>query len=159
MSEPQPTTISLLTSCSHQAIGSCLLKLAILFVVAKYMSLAVPPLLVVCFLLQKCYLRTSRQIRLLSIEAKAPLFQHLSEALSGGASIRAFKWQTYLEEANLSMVDTSQKCTYTLFMVQQWLRCCLCIRQTFFDQEVGATHETLVEVSVGEELERLSNFS
>ncbi|RAH67341.1 P-loop containing nucleoside triphosphate hydrolase protein [Aspergillus aculeatinus CBS 121060] len=114
-------TLPLAAVNATKAIGSCLLKLAILFVVAKYMSLAVPPLLVVCFLLQKCYLRTSRQIRLLSIEAKAPLFQHLSEALSGGASIRAFKWQTYLEEANLSMVDTSQKCTYTLFMVQQWL--------------------------------------
>ncbi|RAH47723.1 P-loop containing nucleoside triphosphate hydrolase protein [Aspergillus brunneoviolaceus CBS 621.78] len=114
-------TLPLAAVNATKAIGSCLLKLAILFVVAKYMSLAAPPLLVVCFLLQKCYLRTSRQIRLLSIEAKAPLFQHLSEALGGGASIRAFQWQTYLEEANLSMVDTSQKCTYTLFMIQQWL--------------------------------------
>ncbi|PYI24792.1 P-loop containing nucleoside triphosphate hydrolase protein [Aspergillus violaceofuscus CBS 115571] len=114
-------TLPLAAVNATKAIGSCLLKLAILFVVAKYMSLAVPPLLLVCFLLQKCYLRTSRQIRLLSIEAKAPLFQHLSEALSGGASIRTFQWRTHLEEANLSMVDNSQKCTYTLFMVQQWL--------------------------------------
>ncbi|RAH80143.1 P-loop containing nucleoside triphosphate hydrolase protein [Aspergillus japonicus CBS 114.51] len=114
-------TLPLAAVNATKAIGSCLLKLAILFVVAKYMSLAVPPLLLVCFLLQKCYLRTSRQIRLLSIEAKAPLFQHLSEALSGGASIRALQWRTHLEEANLSMVDNSQKCTYTLFMVQQWL--------------------------------------
>ncbi|PYH77469.1 P-loop containing nucleoside triphosphate hydrolase protein [Aspergillus uvarum CBS 121591] len=114
-------TLPLAAVNATKAIGSCLLKLAILFVVARYMSLAVPPLLLVCFLLQKCYLRSSRQIRLLSIEAKAPLFQHLSESLSGGASIRAFQWQTYLEEANLLMVDNSQKCTYTLFMVQQWL--------------------------------------
>ncbi|OJK02591.1 hypothetical protein ASPACDRAFT_1864098 [Aspergillus aculeatus ATCC 16872] len=114
-------TLPLAAVNATKATGSCLLKLAILFVVARYMSLAVPPLLLVCFLLQKCYLRTSRQIRLLSIETKAPLFQHLSEALSGGASIRAFQWQTYLKEANLSMVDNSQKCTYTLFMVQQWL--------------------------------------
>ncbi|PYI28858.1 P-loop containing nucleoside triphosphate hydrolase protein [Aspergillus indologenus CBS 114.80] len=85
-------TISLLTSCSRQALGSCLLKLAILFVVAKSAS-----------------------------SALRPRPQHLSEALSGGASIRAFQWRTHLEEAYLSMVDNSQKCTYTLFMVQQWL--------------------------------------
>ncbi|PYH44095.1 P-loop containing nucleoside triphosphate hydrolase protein [Aspergillus saccharolyticus JOP 1030-1] len=114
-------TLPLAAVNATKALGACLLKMVILFVVAKYMSLAVPPLLLVCYVLQKCYTRTSRQVRLLAIEAKAPLFQHLSEALSGGATIRAFGWQGYMHAVNLAMVDDSQKCTYTLFMIQQWL--------------------------------------
>ncbi|GLA43653.1 hypothetical protein AnigIFM63309_001584 [Aspergillus niger] len=106
---------------SDEALGACLLKMIILFVVANYMSLTVPPLLIVCYFLQRYYLRTSRQIRLLSIETKAPLYQHLSETLSGVSTIRAFRRQQWFERNNLLFVDDSQKCVYTLFMIQQWL--------------------------------------
>ncbi|GLA52801.1 hypothetical protein AnigIFM63604_009680 [Aspergillus niger] len=106
---------------SDEALGACLLKMIILFVVANYMSLTVPPLLIVCYFLQRYYLRTSRQVRLLSIETKAPLYQHLSETLSGVSTIRAFRRQQWFERNNLLFVDDSQKCVYTLFMIQQWL--------------------------------------
>ncbi|KAI2966296.1 hypothetical protein CBS147323_5517 [Aspergillus niger] len=75
----------------------------------------------VCYFLQRYYLRTSRQVRLLSIETKAPLYQHLSETLSGVSTIRAFRRQQWFERNNLLFVDDSQKCVYTLFMIQQWL--------------------------------------
>lgn len=106
---------------SAEALGACLLKMIILFVVAKYMSLTVPPLLIACYFLQRYYLRTSRQIRLLSIETEAPLYQHLSETLSGVSTIRAFRRQRWFESNNLLLVDNSHKCVYALFMIQQWL--------------------------------------
>ncbi|RAK89341.1 hypothetical protein BO79DRAFT_237457 [Aspergillus costaricaensis CBS 115574] len=114
-------TLPLAAINTTKALGACLLKMIILFVVAKYMSLTVPPLLLVCYFLQRYYLRTSRQIRLLSIETKAPLYQHLSETLSGVSTIRAFRRQRWFESNNLLLVDDSQKCVYTLFMIQQWL--------------------------------------
>ncbi|GKZ62848.1 hypothetical protein AnigIFM49718_010273 [Aspergillus niger] len=114
-------TLPLAAINTTKALGACLLKMIILFVVANYMSLTVPPLLIVCYFLQRYYLRTSRQIRLLSIETKAPLYQHLSETLSGVSTIRAFRRQQWFERNNLLFVDDSQKCVYTLFMIQQWL--------------------------------------
>jgi ATP-binding cassette subfamily C (CFTR/MRP) protein 1 len=51
----------------------CLMKVAILMVFAKYLGATVPVLLVTLYFLQRFYLRTSRQMRLLGIEAKAPL--------------------------------------------------------------------------------------
>ncbi|GLB02090.1 hypothetical protein AtubIFM57258_000503 [Aspergillus tubingensis] len=114
-------TLPLAAINTTKALGACLLKMIILFVVAKYMSLTVPPLLIVCYFLQRYYLRTSRQIRLLSIETKAPLYQHLSETLSGVSTIRAFRRQRWFESNNLLLVDNSQKCVYALFMIQQWL--------------------------------------
>ncbi|XRM43784.1 hypothetical protein ABZX51_006942 [Aspergillus tubingensis] len=114
-------TLPLAAINTTKALGACLLKMIILFVVAKYMSLTVPPLLIACYFLQRYYLRTSRQIRLLSIETKSPLYQHLSETLSGVSTIRAFRRQRWFESNNLLLVDNSQKCVYALFMIQQWL--------------------------------------
>jgi hypothetical protein len=42
--------------------------------------------------LQKYYLRTSRQMRLLDLEAKSPLYSHFLESLTGLVEIRAFGW-------------------------------------------------------------------
>ena len=42
--------------------------------------------------LQKYYLKTSRQMRLLDLEAKSPLYSHFLESLTGLVEIRAFGW-------------------------------------------------------------------
>lgn len=72
-------------------------------------------------MLQKFYLRTSRQIRLLDLEAKSPLYSHFIETLSGLTTIRAFGWTEKFREQNLVLLDTSQKPYYLLFCIQRWL--------------------------------------
>jgi ATP-binding cassette subfamily C (CFTR/MRP) protein 1 len=71
--------------------------------------------------LQKYYLRTSRQLRLLDLEAKSPLYSHFIESLSGLVTIRAFGWADNFKELNLKLLDVSQKPYYLLFCVQRWL--------------------------------------
>lgn len=71
--------------------------------------------------LQKYYLRTSRQLRLLDLEAKSPLYSHFIESLSGLVTIRAFGWSDYFKELNLKLLDVSQKPYYLLFCIQRWL--------------------------------------
>lgn len=72
-------------------------------------------------MLQKYYLRTSRQIRLLDLEAKSPLYSHFIETLSGLVTIRAFNWATNFQETNLALVNISQKPYYLLLCIQRWL--------------------------------------
>ncbi|KAI9647609.1 hypothetical protein NHQ30_003994 [Ciborinia camelliae] len=67
------------------------------------------------------YLRTSRQIRLLDLEAKSPLYSHFLETLSGLAHIRAFKWAEKSCVTNHELLDNSQRPFYLLFMIQRWL--------------------------------------
>ena len=66
----------------NEAISYSLLKLGgflffgqmVIFTVASYyIALAIPPIFGVLYLLQRYYQRTSRQLRLLDLEAKAPL--------------------------------------------------------------------------------------
>lgn len=71
--------------------------------------------------LQKYYLRTSRQLRLLDLEAKSPLYSHFLESLSGLVTIRAFGWANNFKELNLKLLDVSQKPYYLLFCIQRWL--------------------------------------
>ncbi|KAF5644186.1 multidrug resistance [Fusarium tjaetaba] len=67
------------------------------------------------------YLRTSRQIRLLDLEAKSPLYTHFTDTIKGVATIRAFGWQQFDIAHSNKLLDTSQRPAYLLAMIQQWL--------------------------------------
>ncbi|KAJ5138787.1 uncharacterized protein N7515_003635 [Penicillium bovifimosum] len=100
---------------------TCLLKLIILCVFAKYLSVVVPFAAAVVYFTQKFYLRTSRQLRFLDIEAKAPLYTHFLELVRGAATVRAFGWERSFDETCLSLLDVSQRPVYLLYCVQQCL--------------------------------------
>ncbi|KAJ5728595.1 multidrug resistance-associated protein [Penicillium malachiteum] len=101
--------------------ANCVAKLVILCAVSKYLSVVVPPLLAVIYAIQRCYLRTSRQVRLLDIEARSPLFTHFLETIQGAATIRAFGWQPQNQDRGKSLLNDSQHPVYALYCVQQWL--------------------------------------
>ncbi|KAK9772947.1 hypothetical protein SCAR479_10457 [Seiridium cardinale] len=72
-------------------------------------------------ILTKYYLQTSRQVRLLEIEAKAPLYTHFLESVAGAATIRAFGWQTEYQKRNFSFIDSSQRPAYLQNCIQNAL--------------------------------------
>ncbi|KAK0368673.1 ABC transporter [Colletotrichum limetticola] len=100
---------------------ACIVKLIILCVMGKYLATSVPLLVGVLFFVQRYYLRTSRQVRLLDIEAKAPIYTHFLETLKGVATIRAYQWEENFEEQATKLLNTSQKPHYMLACIQQWL--------------------------------------
>ena len=101
--------------------SSCLVKLIILCAVGKYLAATFPFLLVAIAVIQSYYLRTSRQMRLLDIEAKSPLYTHFLETTKGMATIRAFGWERDFQKLCHSKVNDSQKPFYMLLCIQQWL--------------------------------------
>ncbi|KAL1629110.1 hypothetical protein SLS56_005553 [Neofusicoccum ribis] len=88
---------------------------------SKYLATTFPLIAAAFYFLQHCYLRTSRQMRLLDIEHKAPLYTQLMETLSGLPTIRAFNWETVAKERNLRILDDSQRPAYLLYCLQIWL--------------------------------------
>lgn len=100
-----------------QAIAEAVL----VFIGSGYVSAAIPACLVLIWVIQKYYLRTSRQLRLLDIEAKAPLFSQFLETLSGVASIRAFGWSDAYLDRNYTVLNHSQRPYYLLWCIQRWL--------------------------------------
>ncbi|KAL2157845.1 hypothetical protein VTH06DRAFT_4897 [Thermothelomyces fergusii] len=99
----------------------CLAQMALIGYGSVYAAVSFPVVLVALYIIQKVYLRTSRQLRLMDLEAKAPLYSLFEESLSGVATIRAFQWQDKLSEKNHELLDRSQRPFYLLFSVQRWL--------------------------------------
>ncbi|KAL3428844.1 hypothetical protein BDV09DRAFT_190632 [Aspergillus tetrazonus] len=103
------------------AVCTCVLKLLILCVFAKYLAVTMPFILITIYFTQSLYLRTSRQMRLLDIEAKAPLYTHFIELVSGAATIRAFRWHASFQSSALKLLNFSQRPVYFLYCIQKCL--------------------------------------
>lgn len=69
------------------------------------MAITVAPCLVVLYYIQKFYLRKSRHLRFLDLEAKSPLYAHFVETLEGLATIRSFGWQSAVTDGCLHRLD------------------------------------------------------
>jgi ATP-binding cassette subfamily C (CFTR/MRP) protein 1 len=106
---------------SMHATAECLAAFALLSISASYTAAFIPLLLIALYYLQKFYLRTSRQLRLLEIEARAPLFTVFQETVDGLDTIIPLGWGTPWEETLFNALDASQKPYYLLFCIQRWL--------------------------------------
>ena len=108
-----------------QAFFNCVVLISFVAIGSSFMGLAIPLLVIALYSLQKVYLRTSRQMRFLDLEAKSPLYSHFLETLEGLSTIRAFGWQERLERVNQEHLDASQRPFYLMFCIQRWLNLAL----------------------------------
>ncbi|KAG6092442.1 hypothetical protein E4U30_005419 [Claviceps sp. LM220 group G6] len=98
-----------------------LVSAVLVFTGSAYVAVCLPVCIALVFIVQNFYLRTSRQLRLLDIEAKAPLFSHLIETLNGLITVRAYGWSAEYVERSYDVLDSSQKPYYLLWCIQRWL--------------------------------------
>ncbi|KAE8445934.1 hypothetical protein EG329_012713 [Mollisiaceae sp. DMI_Dod_QoI] len=102
-------------------IANALGMAAVIATSSPYLAITYPFIFVLLYGIQKFYLRTSRQLRLLDLEAKSPLYTHFLDTIRGVATFRAFGWVQNGIDLNSRLLDTSQRPTYLLAMVQRWL--------------------------------------
>ncbi len=107
-----------------------------------YMGITVPFVIGAVYVLQHVYLRTSRQIRLLDLEARSPLYTHFLETLNGLCTIRAFGWRDDSCDENHRLLDFAQRPYYMLLCIQRWLNLML-------DLIVAAEAVIVVGLAVG----------
>jgi ATP-binding cassette subfamily C (CFTR/MRP) protein 1 len=105
---------------AHQTY-TAIIQAIFICISASYFAVVLPFVLAIMWMLQKFYLRTSRQIRLMDLEAKAPLYTNFLETLSGLVTIRAFGWTKDMKQRNMGLLDASQRPFYLLYCIQRWL--------------------------------------
>lgn len=88
---------------------------------SPWLGLSYPAMILILWLIQRFYLRTSRQLRLLDLEAKSPLYTHFLDTSRGIATIRALGWMGENIKHNHRLLNQSQRPMYLLSMVQRWL--------------------------------------
>jgi ATP-binding cassette subfamily C (CFTR/MRP) protein 1 len=86
-----------------------------------YMAAIIPVIIAFLYAFQIFYLRTSRQLRYIDLEAKSPLYTHILETVQGLSTIRAFGWSSANLASSLKFLDISQHPYYLLYCVQRWL--------------------------------------
>ncbi|SPB43074.1 unnamed protein product [Aspergillus niger] len=117
-------------------------QLLIVFITGKYLAAIIPLCLAVFYFLQKFYLRTSRQLRFMELEAKSPLYSNFMETVNGLVTIRAFGWQSNFLTNICCLTDASQRPYYLLFVIQRWLTLVL-------DMVVAGMATLIVGIAVG----------
>lgn len=100
---------------------TCIIQAIYICVSSKYLVIIVVGCIAVLFLVQIFYLRTSRQLRILDLEATAPLVSQVLEAIQGNTTIKALGWEAAFRERQLELLDQSQKPYFLLPMIQRWL--------------------------------------
>ncbi|KAH8693633.1 ATPase-like protein [Talaromyces proteolyticus] len=94
---------------------------AVVAISSPYLVISYPFIFAVLYGIQKFYLRTARQLRLLDLETKSPLYTHFLDTVKGVATFRAFGWVQAGIAANNELLDTSQQPFYLLAIAQRWL--------------------------------------
>ncbi|KAG9674462.1 putative ABC transporter, partial [Aureobasidium melanogenum] len=97
-------------------------SLAVISTGASYMGITIPFVMLAIYAIQKVYLSTSRQLRLLEIEARSPIYSHFLETLEGVVTIRAFGWEEEAKKQHSRLLDTAQSPYYLLSCIQRWLK-------------------------------------
>ncbi|KAH8881696.1 P-loop containing nucleoside triphosphate hydrolase protein [Thozetella sp. PMI_491] len=106
---------------SYGQVLGAVAQIVLTCVASGWLALVIPLMGAVLFFLQKYYLRTSRQMRLLDLEAKSPLYSYFISSFTGLTAIRGYGWTKLAEEENLKRLNESQRPYYFLFCCQRWL--------------------------------------
>ncbi|KAK2001812.1 multidrug resistance-like protein [Colletotrichum falcatum] len=100
---------------------TCIGKAFLIASASWYIAIGFPVLILVFYYIQSAYLRTSRQLRLLDLEEKAPVYTHFLETLSGLPTLRAHSLTNPSIAHSHTLIDRSQRPFYILLLTQQWL--------------------------------------
>ncbi|KAK5653329.1 hypothetical protein OQA88_9020 [Cercophora sp. LCS_1] len=102
-------------------IFKLLVQVIVLLVTQKLLGLSLPICMAVVYVVQKVYLRTSRQLRFIELESRAAVFSSFLESVGGIETIRAFGWQEQAIQDYIARLDTAQRPEFLLMSLQRWL--------------------------------------
>ncbi|KAL3262061.1 hypothetical protein ABHI18_003168 [Aspergillus niger] len=104
------------------ALCAALGETIIVLLSSKYLVISVPFLVGGLWVLQRFYLRTSKQLQLMDIESKAPLSGFVNDTISGLLTVRAFGRIDEFQCQARQLLQTSQAANYMLLSIQVWLK-------------------------------------
>ncbi|KAK3131734.1 hypothetical protein QOZ80_6AG0510650 [Eleusine coracana subsp. coracana] len=79
------------------------------------------PVMVLCFICQRYYIPTARELARLTQIQRAPILHHFAESLAGASSIRAYGQKERFRKANLGLVDNHSRAWFHIISAVEWL--------------------------------------
>jgi len=110
------------------AIQGLISSIAGTITTVSFMLFAVPifgvalfPLLILYYFVQKFYISTSREIKRLEALARSPLFANFTETMQGLPTIRAYNEQERFIKENQNLIDGNNRPFFLQVIAQRWL--------------------------------------
>uniref|UniRef100_A0A1B6KLL2 ABC-type glutathione-S-conjugate transporter n=1 Tax=Graphocephala atropunctata TaxID=36148 RepID=A0A1B6KLL2_9HEMI len=82
---------------------------------------AIIPIIIFNFFLQRFFVATSRQLKRLESTTRSPIYSHFSETVQGAQSIRAYGMQEVFISQSEEKVDLNQTCNFPNMTAMRWL--------------------------------------
>ncbi|ERS97645.1 hypothetical protein HMPREF1624_05816 [Sporothrix schenckii ATCC 58251] len=98
-----------------------LMQVIVLVISQPLLGVTLPICVAIVYVVQKRYLRTSRQLRRIELESQSAVYFNILETVSGVQTIRAFGWQDAMAQENAVSLDNSQRPVYLTLSLQRWL--------------------------------------
>lgn len=112
-----PRTLSSFISCAMQVIST----IVVITLSSQVFLVAVVPLAVMFYLIQRYYVQTSRQLKRLESVSRSPIYAHFGETLAGAASITAYEKSVLFVSENENKVDYNLQAYYPSVSANRWL--------------------------------------
>ncbi|XP_040836568.1 multidrug resistance-associated protein 1-like isoform X1 [Ochotona curzoniae] len=103
--------------CTLDVIGTVLVIVGAL----PLFIVAVIPIIIFYFTIQRYYVASSRQIRRLAGASRSPVISHFGETLAGVSTIRAFGHEQRFIQQNKEVVNENLVCFYNSIIANRWL--------------------------------------
>ncbi|KIH90038.1 hypothetical protein SPBR_00030 [Sporothrix brasiliensis 5110] len=114
-------SIAVIWVTNNQSYFSLSDKVIVLLISQPLLGVTLPVCVAIVYVVQKRYLRTSRQLRRIELESQSAVYFNILETVSGVQTIRAFGWQDTMAKENAVSLDNSQRPVYLTLSLQRWL--------------------------------------
>uniref|UniRef100_A0A665UJ85 ATP-binding cassette, sub-family C (CFTR/MRP), member 8 n=1 Tax=Echeneis naucrates TaxID=173247 RepID=A0A665UJ85_ECHNA len=112
-----PTTLE----CLSRSTLLCVSALGVISYVTPVFLIALLPLAVACYFIQKYFRMASRDLQQLEDSTQLPLLSHFSETVEGLSTIRAFRYEPRFRQRLLQFTDANNIASLFLTAANRWL--------------------------------------
>ncbi|ORX63493.1 hypothetical protein BCR32DRAFT_330852 [Anaeromyces robustus] len=103
------------------SIAGTITTVAFMLYAVPIFGVALFPLLILYYFVQKFYISTSREIKRLEALARSPLFANFTETMQGLPTIRAYNEQERFIKENQNLIDGNNRPFFLQVIAQRWL--------------------------------------
>ncbi|XP_031657574.1 ATP-binding cassette sub-family C member 8-like isoform X2 [Oncorhynchus kisutch] len=107
--------------CLSRSTLLCVSALGVISYVTPVFLIALVPLAIACYFIQKYFRVASRDLQQLEDSTQLPLLSHFSETVEGLTTIRAFKYEPKFRQRLLEFTDANNIASLFLTAANRWL--------------------------------------
>ncbi|XP_057363418.1 ATP-binding cassette sub-family C member 8 isoform X5 [Manis pentadactyla] len=107
--------------CLSRSTLLCVSALAVISYVTPVFLVALLPLAVICYFIQKYFRVASRDLQQLDDTTQLPLLSHFAETVEGLTTIRAFRYEARFQQKLLEYTDSNNIASLFLTAANRWL--------------------------------------